>query len=101
MRRWAFALGGLLVWALHFVGIYVIASLADLIARADAAPWRLGLLAFGGLCLAVELGLIAWGVRRLRESDATSRFLDRLAVLGAALGGLAIVWQTLPALIGY
>jgi hypothetical protein len=99
MGRWAYLLGGLIVWAVHFVGVYAIASLADLVERAEAAPWRMGMLAFSGLCLLAEIGLFAWALRRLRQGEEA--FQDRLALLGAGLGGVAIAWQTLPTLVGY
>ena len=101
MLRWAFALGGLLVWALHFIGVYTIASVADVVARAEAAPWRAGMLAFSLACLVAEVGLFAWAMRRLRGGEAANRFMDRLAALGAGIGAIAVVWQALPTLVGY
>ena len=95
-------LGGLLVWAAHFVGIYAIASAADTVADAADPGWRAAGLAFSALCLLAAVGLWLLAVRRLREEpDETARFRHRLAVLGAVLATAAIAWQSLPHLVGY
>ena len=59
MRRWAWMLGGLIVWTVHFMGVYAIASLADVVSRADDPLWRMIGLAFSGACLFAALGLRA------------------------------------------
>src|SRR5690606_37788564 len=41
MARWAWMLGGLIVWTVHFMGVYAIASLADVVSRADDPAWRM------------------------------------------------------------
>ena len=53
MRRWAWMLGGLIVWTVHFMGLYAIASAADVVSRADDPLWRMGGLAFSGFGLLV------------------------------------------------
>lgn len=95
-------LGGLLVWAVHFVGIYAIASAADTVADAADPGWRGAGLAFSAVCLlaAAGLGLLAAG-RLRRESDEAAGFRHRLAVLGAVVATAAIAWQSLPHLVGY
>lgn len=104
MGRWIFTLGGLLIWAIHFLGVYAIASLADTVSRADATAWRMGALAFSGLCLlAVVFHLLA-AIRRLGfsgERGVAGRFMSEIAALGSCLAVLAIAWQALPTLIGY
>lgn len=95
-------LGGLLLWAVHFIGVYVIASLADTVADAADPGWRLAGLAFSAVLLAAAgaLGLLA--ARRLRrEPDETARFRHWLALFAAVLATMAIAWQTLPHLVGY
>jgi hypothetical protein len=104
MRRWAFTLGGLIVWAIHFLGVYAIASLADTVSRADEPGWRMATLAFSGLCVLAAIGCLLAAIWRLRlggEGEASGRFMSEIAALGAGLAVLAIVWQALPTLTGY
>lgn len=102
MKTWAWMTGGLLVWAIHFLGVYGLASLADVVATADAPGWRAAGLGFSGLCALASAILMALAARRLRRSDREDRrFPDQLAALGAGLALVAIAWQSLPTLIGY
>lgn len=98
MRAWIWMLGGLIVWTIHFFGVYTIASAADVYATADNFAWRMGALAFSAACLISSLVLLAIAVRRVK---ATSTLADQLAALGAGTAAIAIVWQALPNLIGY
>lgn len=102
MRAWAWMTGGLIVWALHFVGVYTLSSLADVVASADDPAWRAAALAFSGVCVLASAVLLALAAKRLRCAGGDSRrFSDQLAALGAVLALIAIVWQALPTVIGY
>ena len=102
MRRWVWMLGGLIVWTVHFMGIYAIASLADVVSRADDPVWRMGGLAFSAACLLAALATAGWAARRLRrKTDPSTRFGDQLALLGGGVATVAIVWQALPTVVGY
>ncbi|CAN7370606.1 hypothetical protein [Brevundimonas sp. LjRoot202] len=101
MRRWAWMLGGLIVWTVHFMGVYAIASLADVVSRADDPAWRMAGLAFSGVCLLAALAITGWAARRRRGADPSTRFGDQLALLGGGVATVAIVWQALPTVIGY
>lgn len=98
MRAWIWMLGGLIVWTIHFFGVYTIASAADVFASADDFVWRMGGLVFSVVCLIASLALLVIAVRRVR---ATSTLADQLAALGAGTAAIAIIWQALPNLIGY
>ena len=100
MRRWAFALGGLIIWAAHFAGTYAIASLTALGVGETQA--RLMAVALSVACLIAAAMILASATRRLRrqKSEDSSVFMHQLAALGAGGALLAIVWQTLPFLIG-
>lgn len=94
--------GGLLVWAVHFLGVYTLSSLADVVARADDPAWRGAGLAFSGVCVLALAVLLALAARRLRRTGGEGgRFPDQLAALGAGLALVAIIWQSLPTVIGY
>lgn len=102
MLRWAWMLGALIVWTIHFMGVYAIASLADVVSRADDPAWRMAGLAFSAVCLSVVVGLGLWAARRVRRrSDLATGFGDQLALLGAGVAAVAIVWQALPTVIGH
>lgn len=98
MRAWIWMLGGLIVWTVHFFGVYTIASAADVYATADNFGWRMVGLAFSVVCLIASLVLLAIAVRRVRAIPALS---DQLAALGAQTAAIAIIWQSLPNVIGY
>ena len=98
MRPWLFALGGLIVWTAHFLGVYAIASVADITPGAGWG-WRAVTVAFSAACLAAAGALMIVALRRRPAQGDSSHLLKGLAVGGAALAMIAIAWQTLPALI--
>ncbi len=99
MKTWAWMTGGLIVWAVHFIGVYLISSVADVVATADDAPWRMAGLAFSGVCVLITMGLLWAALRRLQVKPP--RFGDQLAALGAGTAIIAIAWQALPTLVGF
>lgn len=101
MGRWAFTLLGLIIWAVHFLGVYAIASLADVVSRADDPAWRGGALAFSLACGLAALAAMVAAIRRAGDGDQPARFMAQLAALGGGLALVAIAWQALPTLIGY
>lgn len=102
MGRWIWMLGGLIVWTIHFMGVYAIASLADVVSRADNLTWRMIGLAFSGVCVLAALAITVAAARRVRRSaDPSAGFGDQLALLGGGVATVAIVWQALPTVIGY
>lgn len=96
-------LGGLIVWTVHFFGVYAIASLGEVVSAAHASAWRLAVIAFSGICLALALVLTGWSARRLARSQATDedRFAPEVATAGAGIAAVAILFQALPAWIGH
>ena len=102
MRAWAWMMGGLIVWAIHFLGVYVIASVADVVATADDPWWRAAGLVFSGACLLASAILAILALRRLGGTRAeVVAFGDQLAALGAVVATVGIAWQALPNVIGY
>ena len=86
-------LAGLGVWALHFTGIYAIASVEDLV---GGVGWRPGALVFSIFCLAICLVILARALADLRRQDGpVGRFNSSVAAGGAGLGFIAVAWQTL------
>ena len=96
MRAWAFMLGGLIVWTVHFFSIYIIASifLTTILARILT-------LAITVACLAADGALLARALRgvRGRAGDEAARWNVSLAALAAAISLVAVAWQGLPALL--
>lgn len=101
MQRWFYMLGGLLVWALHFVGVYAIASIGDVVARAEDPAWRMLGLGFGGLCFLAAGLLLMQSLRRKDDGSDTVDLGNVLARLGALIAMVSIVWQSLPTLVSY
>ena len=95
MRSWGLMLGGLLIWTLHFLAVYSVASVADVSDPSTHTLWKGLGLAFTGLCL---LALVVIALRaRPSTSDAG---LYRQVGLGAcAVGFIAIVFQSVPLLV--
>lgn len=93
MRSWTLLLAGPILWAIHFFALYSIASifLTTMLARV--------------LTMAVTLACLAAGVpplvRILRSDTSTALgiWMRAVALGGIGLGGVAILWQALPALI--
>ena len=92
MRAWAWLLGGLIVWTVHFFAIYIVASvfLTTTIARALTLLVTLA-------CLAADGWLVA-RLRRQGGGDDFSEWLRTLALIGAGISAVAVLWQGLPAL---
>lgn len=88
MRTWAILLGGLIVWAVHFFGLYAVAEIAP----------RVGLVAALTLiCIAADLWLL-YRIRHLPKDDAFDAWRRSVAIGSAGLSLLAVAWQALPAL---
>lgn len=101
MGRWLFMLGGLILWLVHFLGVYVIASLADVVATADDPAWRMAGLAFSAVCVLGAVALLLHAVGRLGRPAGGSLLIAQLAATGALLALIAIVWQALPTVVGH
>lgn len=96
MSAWRTLLAGLVVWLVHFAIVYLLPSLDAI----GAAPPTLLAIAHGATtlaCLAVTivLAVVAWKKGRAEEPGAA--FRHHIAALGAAMAGVAIVWQSAPA----
>jgi len=101
LQRWLYMLGGLIVWAVHFVGVYAIASIGDVVSAADAPTWRLISLAFSAVCAMLALALLIHALRRADDGTDTIDLANTLARLGALLALISVIWQTLPTVVGY
>jgi hypothetical protein len=101
MARWSFMLSGFLLWALHFAGLYAIASVEAETAHADMEFWRTVALAFSIACLSSSIGVALWTYLHLARARSDGfAFHRQLAALGGVVAAIAITWQTLPLLLG-
>ena len=95
MRAWLFLLGGLIVWTIHFFGIYAVASIL-----LDTLLSRALVLLLTMLCLGADAAILIRALPRSRGGAAEpARWTMKLAALGAALSAVAVLWQGLPALL--
>ena len=95
MRAWAFMLGGMIVWAVHFFALYTIASVFLTTPTARFLTILVTL-----LCLAADGGLLALALKARRETgDGPAHWAVTLAALMRAISLVAVLWQGLPALL--
>ena len=89
MRSWLILLGGLLIWTVHFFGLYAIAEIM---------PHAGLVLLLSVICIAANL----WLLHRTRQMPAGEPFAAwrrSVATGGALLSLVAVCWQALPALV--
>lgn len=98
MRAWGVMLGGLLVWAVHFLGVYGAASIADL-APHQAGFWRGVAVVFTLACLAALWPVFVRARRDAAKAGEPADLVGQLGQIGAVLAAIAIVWQGLPVLL--
>lgn len=96
MRAWGFLLGGLIVWAVHFFSIYIVASIF-----LTSTLSRILTLVITLVCLAADGVLLRRAVGKLRAggADEVTHWMRVVAALLVALSFIAVLWQGLPALI--
>lgn len=94
MKRWLLILGGLLIWAAHFLGAYAAASIfpGEPAANILALVATVAALGADGILLWFTLG------RARVASDAFEGWTWRLGATSAALSLVAVLWQGMPAL---
>lgn len=95
MSRWLKLLGSLMVWALHFVGLYTISSIADLYTSASDPVSRVIGVIFTLGCLGLVAAMAAWISRGTSREDGR-RWERKLALAAAGVSALSIVWQAVP-----
>lgn len=86
---------GLLIWAAHFLGLYLISSAADVWSSADAAGARLIGLAFSLSCLLAVIGAAAW-IWRQGEKNEPEVWERRVALTGVVVAVIGVIWQSAP-----
>ncbi|MGB3930596.1 MAG: hypothetical protein WBL20_16760 [Sphingobium sp.] len=89
MKSWLLLLGGMLVWTVHFFGVYAIAEIA---------PRAWPVVALTVLAVATDLWLLRH-IRREPDSAGFSGWRRSVALGGAALSLVAVTWQGLPAML--
>ena len=96
MRRWLRMTGGLLIWAVHFVGVYLISSAADVWSSSEVGSARWTGLAFSVGCLLCVIALAVWLDRGRREGSRAEAWERRVGLTGALVAGIGVLWQTAP-----
>lgn len=95
MKHWFWLTAGFLVWATHFIGLYLISSAGDVWSTADAPTVRMVGLFFSAGCL-VAAGGYAGLIWRRRAFSPSAAWEKRVGLTGAMIAGISIVWQTAP-----
>jgi hypothetical protein len=93
LRGWTFLLGGLIIWAVHFFALYIVASVFLTTPLARMLTLLISLVCLGaGVLLLVRI----W---RSDVSTAMDEWTRGVALLGAMISIVAVLWQALPALL--
>lgn len=94
MRAWLLLLAGLAVWTVHFFALYAIASALP---GRSIAVWAV--LAATTVAVAADAAIICrtWAARG--GPDEIDSWVAHLAVLGAGISLIAVLWQASPALL--
>lgn len=100
MRFWLLMLGGLLIWAAHFLGLYLLSSAAD-VARGDAGAFSIAGYVFSLVCLLAIAALCWRSLTALRAKPApTEAFGLRVSIAAGLLSGIGVIFQTLVLIVG-
>lgn len=94
MRAWSILLGGLAVWAVHFFVLYGVGSVLP--GRSEARWLVLGLTL---PALAVDAMILRKTIWPKDRTDPLDRWILQLGATGASVSLVAVVWQSVPALI--
>ena len=95
MRDWVVMLGGPACWAIHFVLIYGLASMADV-----SSPTTRGLWAWIGVAGTILAFLaVAWIAVESRSNNTAPDLTRHLGLGGCIVSGVAIALQSLPLII--
>ncbi len=86
---------GLLIWAAHFLGLYLLASAADVWFSTEAAAGRWIGLGFSLLCLTL-IAVAAFATARRPAPDEPALWERRVALTGAVVAAVGVTWQTAP-----
>lgn len=96
MRRWLLMTGGLLIWAVQFMGVYLISSAADVWSSSEDASARWIGLAFSLGCLLAIVAMAIWVSTTGREKSSSEAWEQRVGLTGALMAGIGVIWQTAP-----
>lgn len=93
MKSWLILLSGLLIWAAHFFLLY---GIGEFVGSGRGARIAVAVATFGAAGFITATG---WRIFAGRPADGFAAWRRHLALAGLFLGAVAIVWQSLPALI--
>lgn len=96
MRAWGLLLGGLIVWAAHFFLLYGIASIFP---GREIAHWLTIVATIPAVASDAALLRLAMRRRHPGPPDELRSWVADVGAAGAALSLVAVVWQSLPALL--
>lgn len=88
MNSWLILLGGLLVWTLHFFGLYAIGEIA---------PRAIWVVLLTAACIVANLWLLRY-FRRLPANGHFFAWRRSVALGGVGLSLVAVIWQSLAVL---
>jgi hypothetical protein len=90
---WLLLLGGLLIWAAHFLALYIIGEFAG---ETEAARLAIGMLTLAALI--GDIAVLRWALSISIDTEF-DRWRRSLVAAEALLSAIAIIWQSLPSII--
>jgi len=96
MTRWLRMIGGLLIWAAHFIGLYLMSSAADVWSSSEAPGPRWMGLVFSLGCLVALIAMAVWLGRGRRGGIGPEAWERRVGLTSALVAGIGVLWQTAP-----
>jgi len=96
VKRWFWLTAGLLVWATHFIGLYLISSADDVWSSGDAQISRRVAFVFSIACLAAVSGVAARLWRRRDDVSGYEAWEVQVGLTGTLVAAIGVIWQTAP-----
>jgi len=94
--RWLRMTGGLLIWALQFMGVYLISSAADVWSSSEDASARWIGLAFSLGCLLAIVAMAVCVSTTRSKNSSSDAWERRVGLTGTLIAGIGVIWQTAP-----
>jgi hypothetical protein len=94
--RWLRMTGGLLIWTMQFIGVYLISSAADVWSSSESASARWMGAAFSMGCLLAIIAMAVWLWRGRREASGPEAWERQVGLTGVLVAAIGVLWQTAP-----
>jgi NO-binding membrane sensor protein with MHYT domain len=81
---------GVIIWAVHFVGIYAFTALACTRGFESAAPWVIAIATVIAVAVAITIARASW--RQPQLADWMTVSVNAIAIVAILFEALALIW---------